>query len=94
MKRKGCGFCQNDLHHKCRGAARNGDGSIVECQCAVCAPSRIHQCLTCGETLSETWECADRAACQARAEAVRENSLLYQQLRDCRRPRARTRRIR
>lgn len=63
-----CGFCSTEHHNLCPRAVRNGDGSIVRCNCdqPYCG-SQVLRCLVCkneadGE-VGEDWRCIDREAC-------------------------------
>lgn len=64
------GFCarysQPGSHAHCKGATRNGDGSVYHCECETC--EHAPQCLECGssEQVDErNWRCLDLDACRA-----------------------------
>lgn len=62
-----CGYCTTgNTHHLCPGGVRNGDGSIVRCNCG-CEQSKLPRCTDCGnrtpEEISERWFCIDRDSC-------------------------------
>lgn len=62
-----CGFCSSGHHNHCPRAIRNGNGSIVVCNCdqPYCG-SQVERCLDCkNETDGEVrnWRCLDREAC-------------------------------
>lgn len=82
-----CGFCRfgggDNPHNHCPSAIRNGDGTLVHCDCG-CPRSLLKRCMTCNSRAQNdiddtTWTCIDPAGCAARvAHSLETNPTIVQ----------------
>lgn len=82
---KKCGYCATGSHTRCPSGVKHRDGVIFRCSCG-CERSQQTRCLVCNNREQQdihwgTWQCIDRAACEARVETSMASNPTIMQIR-------------